>query len=340
MEKQPFRNTNFHYHNYLLASEEYQFRHQKTRTQESNLEELSNELATFFASDTLRRSAAALSHQLFSKKEYQIKMLPEVLQHLEQSDYEKIPAVALYFYCYKALTEPENESYFARLKQLIKKYLTNFPKNEMRDIYRHALNYCIFKMNQGSELFLREGFELYKSGLENDLLLENGILSTFTYKNIGIIGLKLKEFEWVKSYLENYKVYLNSEVSENIYTYNLAHYYFRTNNFSESMRLLQQTDFDDVLHNLDARRMLLRMYFELNELEALESLLESFTIYIRRKKVGYHGENYMNLIRYTKRLLALPPFDKKGEEISRENVVVGSIRALGIHIGFGFRLGK
>ena len=291
-QNQPFRNTNFHYYNYLLASEEYQFRHQKTRSSESNLEELSNELATFFLSDTLRRSGAALSHSAFSKKEYPIKLLPEVMEHIEKNDYQNVPAISLYFNCYKALAEPENEVYFQSLKTLLPQHLNNFPKSELRNIYLLAINYCIYKMNRGRNQFLREGFELYQSGLQNELLMENGFLSAYTYKNIAIIGLKLNEKEWVKNYLEKYKKYLRPENQENNYTLNLAHFYFRINNFQESMRLLQQTDFQDVLHNLDARRMLLIMYFELREYEALDSLLESFTTFIRRKEIGYHAKNY------------------------------------------------
>ena len=202
----------------------------------------------------------------------------------------------------------------------MQQHIDHFPKGEMRDIYLLAINHCIFKMNKGSDQFLREGFELYQSGLQNELLLENGFLSPFTYKNVAIIGLKLKEFAWVENYLEQYKKYLRPDTRDNIYTYNLAHYYFRTDNFSEAMKLLQQTDFEDILHNLDARRMLLRMYFELEEYEALESLLESFTTFIRRKKIGYHGENYLNLIKFTRRLLALPHFDKKGKRALIEQI--------------------
>jgi len=57
--------------------------------------------------------------------------------------------------------------------------------------------------------------------------------------------------------------------------------------------------------------MLLRMYFETGETDALESLLDSFETYIRRQKdLGYHGENYLNLIRLTRKLLQTPPGEK------------------------------
>lgn len=57
--------------------------------------------------------------------------------------------------------------------------------------------------------------------------------------------------------------------------------------------------------------MLLRMYFETGEVDALESLLDSFETFIRRQKdIGYHGANYLNLIRFVRRLLAIPTTDR------------------------------
>lgn len=49
------------------------------------------------------------------------------------------------------------------------------------------------------------------------------------------------------------------------------------------MQSLLQVAFKDVLNNLDARRMLLKSYFELGEYNALDSLLDSFSRYIHRQ---------------------------------------------------------
>ena len=72
------------------------------------------------------------------------------------------------------------------------------------------------------------------------------------------------------------------------------------------MELLQRVTFRDVLYNLNARRMLLRIYYELGEYDALDSLLDSFATYLRRQnELGYHREHYSNLIYFVRRLLIL-----------------------------------
>jgi hypothetical protein len=68
--------------------------------------------------------------------------------------------------------------------------------------------------------------------------------------------------------------------------------------------LLQEVSLKEVLFNLDARRVLMRIYYELGEFSALDSLLESFTVYLHRQKnLGYHKNNYQNLIKFVKKLL-------------------------------------
>ena len=43
----------------------------------------------------------------------------------------------------------------------------------------------------------------------------------------------------------------------------------------------------------------------------LEAHLNAMNNFIRRKRVlGYHKDNYLNIIRYTKKIMALKPYDK------------------------------
>ena len=64
----------------------------------------------------------------------------------------------------------------------------------------------------------------------------------------------------------------------------------------------------------------MRIFYELEEYDSLFSHLDSFQIYIRRREVSdYHRKNFMNVIRFVKRLVALPELDKKmREELQRE----------------------
>ena len=313
LEKETFRDSKYYFQKYQLGLEEAMFTMPQRRSGEMNLQSTANQLTISYISSMLRLSCNIQSHQTMSKQVYDLKLLPEVLALIESGFFLDVPSIAVYFRCYSAFEWLEknqieaSENNFEELKHLIAKHWKLFPPSEIRDIYLFAINYCIKRLNAGDRNFIREAFELFRSGLINKTLLEEGILSSFTYKNITRLGMALKEDEWVEQFLEMYKKYLLPRERENTWRYNLAFFYFQQQKYKQAMRLLLQTEFKDVLNNLDARRMLLKSYFELGEFNALDSLLDSFLRYIHRQKilVGYHKENYLNLIRFVKKIIQI-----------------------------------
>ena len=303
--KQPYRNAHFHFNNYLLYIERVEaYPTQKVRTKDPQLQKSIDELTFFYISDILKQSCGVLSVQAMMQKNYTMNFLNEVLAHVEETDYSGKPAIEIYFNVYKALSDLNEEKYFSKLKYLIEKHWPDFPPAESRAIYLLAINCCIMRLNKGNRRYIREAFELYKSGLENEVLLENGVLSTFAYSNVCRLGLSLKEIDWVESFLKSHESYLPYAERENTFTYNLAYLYFQKPDYENAMELLQKVDFKDVLNNLDSRRMLLRIYYELGYYDSLDSLLDSFKTYLsRQKNIGYHKDNYANLIYFMKKIL-------------------------------------
>lgn len=59
--------------------------------------------------------------------------------------------------------------------------------------------------------------------------------------------------------------------------------------------------------------MLIATYYELNEYDALESLLQAFKMYIRRERsLPVERKNhYLNLIKFTNTLIKIPHKEKK-----------------------------
>ena len=94
------------------------------------------------------------------------------------------------------------------------------------------------------------------------------------------------------------------------------------------MRLLVQFDSEDYLLTLGAKTLLLKMYYESEEFEVLDSLLESIRIYLQRKQVlGYHKKHFENIIRFTKKMMDIPPFDKTKKEQLRQEILSTKIQS-------------
>ena len=313
---QPHRNMEYHYLNHLLHLEKYESGATEKRTASRSFQEMSDETTVFFIASKLRQSCTALMHKAVSETDFKMDFLGEILAQVERQQLQQMPAVGMYYYGYKALSDMGNPGWFDQLRQAMQLHFQHFPNDEMRDIYTLAVNYCIRQINtqqgkQGQSFFLQQVFDIYKEGLGNGVFLNNGVLSRFTYNNIANAGLGLKAFDWVEQFLKDYKNHLEPKHQESAYLFNLASLYFRKPDYDQALQLLIQADFDDLLHNLDARRMLLRIYYDLGESDALDSLLDSFSIFLRRRRdIGYLRQNYLNLIRFTKKLLQIPKEDK------------------------------
>lgn len=228
----------------------------------------------------------------------------------------EIPGIRLYTRLLQALKNPEEEAAFLEAQDLLNQFSGQFREAERKELYLISLNFCIRKINSGHAAFRDLAFQLYKNGLENKALFDNGILSQFTYKNATSAGIMVGQFDWVRDFLEQYKKYLHPRERHSTYTYNLAVYHFRLQNYDQAMELLRDANLgDDSLTNLDARSMLARIYYERGFWDALDALLDSFTAYLRRHNdVGYQKANYENLIRFLRKLMRNAPLNKDLQE--------------------------
>jgi hypothetical protein len=306
LETHPHHSTDFHLQTFQLTLEEYQYRHQKQRSGELRLQKISNSLTDAYATELLRQACVMLSHKNVSQTIYKQVFLETILEKIESKVYKCPPSVSVYFHAYKALTDSTQLVDFQNLKRTIIHNNALFPVSETRDLYLLAINFCIKKLNSGERNYEIEALDLYKNGLENGAILENKQLSPYTYKNVMMLALKQGEYAWTEQFLLKFKKHLPEKERENLFKYNLALFHFRQKNYPQAMILLQEVTLKEVLFNLDARRVLMCIYYELGELTALDSLLESFNIFLHRQKdIGYHKNSYQNLIKFVKKLLVM-----------------------------------
>ncbi len=306
LESRPERDIAYFRTKSRLLQEKTKSAEVRRRSGELFLDELTTAFSLAAIAETLRHACTLLSHQAFSAKDYRFPLLEPVLKLVEDSpEIRAEPIVNAYFLIYKTQTAAQTEPFFQELKTLIEQRHAVFPAEEIRDIYLFVINFCIKKINAGEKAFVGEALKLYKIGLEKGFLLENGVLSPYAYNNIMLIALASGEVVWAENFLHSYRESLPAKNRENNFRFNLATFYFRTDRPELAMELLRDTEFHETLQKLDGQRMLIRIYYEKREFQVLDSLLDSFRTYLYRKdSVGYHRNNYLNLIKIMKKMLA------------------------------------
>jgi hypothetical protein len=196
-----------------------------------------------------------------------------------------------------------------------------FSAEEVRDLYILAINFCIRRYNAGNPAYLGDQFDFYKDGLRQGYFLTDGELSRYTYQNAVTSGLIMREFDWVEQFVNDYREKLAEPYRESVFSFNLALLAYEKKQYDTALPLLQKAEYKDLLLNLAAKTLQLKIYFELDEIDLLEAHLSAFKTFLRRKKeLGYHRGNYLNTIYFTYKLLETNPFDKEARAVLRTEI--------------------
>lgn len=320
-QRLPVRNADFFEENYQLLLEKHRFAVETQAFENLDFQELSDRLDHAFLARKLWQSCFMLSHQSVSGASYRFGLLDAALMHVEQTDLSDIPAISIYYHCYRALTDPAERTHFQQFKTLLMRHEDLFPPEELRDLYILAVNFCIRQYNAGNPDYLAEQFELYRQGFAKKYFLTDGSLSRYTYQNAATIGLVMHELEWVEQFVHEYRQALKEEYRESAFSYNLARLQYQRRDMGKALQLLQKAEYKDLMLNLAAKTLQLKIFYELQEFDLLESHLQAIRAFIRRKKMArYQLENYLNTVNFTQKLLETNMFDKEEKAALRQEI--------------------
>ncbi len=313
-EDPAFARSLFRFH---LQKEQYAWEKRSRRYIDFPIEDLSTHLDAWYAGQLLQmacnESAQAALGPEASGKRSDRQRIEALTALLSGSPHHEHPEVALYYHGLHMLAAPEDGEAVETFRRLFEQHVGALPRNQAKELLMLAINHGIRRINAGEREALHSTLDFYLFGLDNKLLQdENGVLSKFTYNNVLMNFLALEEWDKALDFIEQYRAQLLPKEQDNVYRYNMAVYRFRRGEFDTTLELLRNVNFPDPMYNLESRKMLLKIYYEQQAFDALESLLENLLTWLRRhSEIGYQREMYRNLARFTGRLLRLPTQDRE-----------------------------
>ena len=312
IEHSPLRTEKYYEQVLDFQNENMKFALSNRRTSNLYFQEISETNDTLYLIRKLKAACSQLTHQSVYKTEYDSGLLKHIINEIENEGYLKVPAVAIFYYCFRFLSEEQSLSYFQKFKKNLSEYKAHFTKEDLSGHFRLGINYCIRKLNEGEKNYAREGWELYKEGLKENILVENNRISRFTFNNMVAMALLLKKFTWVENFISEQKHLLPEDFRHQTEMFNFARLEFARGAFGQALIHLQEAEYKDLVNSLIAKMLQIKIYYELKEFETLESLLDSFTQFIRRREVSdYHSINFLNNIRFLRKIMTVPVYNKE-----------------------------
>lgn len=321
LERQPLRNSDYYLRAGTLLWEEARFNTLPTPEGEQYLIKLSDNADLIWLTQKLRYLCLHTTYRTRFNSNHLLSLRQEVEDILARYPFLENTAIATWYYCLKMLETPDASAYFSHVKQGVIKHGHTFNLDELRDMHLFAINYCIRRANQGQKEFAHDIMDFYKDGLQKGHLLDNGVLSHFTYYNIVAAALHTQDYEWVEQFIPQYRTTLERSYRDSAYSFNMARLKFARKDYNEALELLQHSNYHEPLLNMAAKTMSLKIYYALGEFDVLSAHLEAFIKYIRRKPgLGYHRNNYLQLARLTQKLISLNWNDKAEVQALRQKI--------------------
>ncbi len=321
------RDTEFYYKKFLLSEVANKNDKKKNiRNREIYLQEVVDAFDVYYFANKLKYACHILSNQRIISNKYNIYFIQEIIEFLDKNKAQfNQPTIEVYLSLYHLLSIG-TDNYFIEIKVLLEKYKLQFDKNESKEIYFMIISYCIKQLEKGNQVsyFLQEMYDLYQQGIASEILLENNYLSPWTFKNVVKLGLRLKHFDITEQFIDENINRLQEHFRSDAFHYNKADLYYYKNEPHQALDFLIQVEFSDIYYILDTKKLMLKIYFDIDEYDALESLIASFRIYLKRNKIISENkrDSYLNFIKIIEKINKEKSIENLLEEIEQTSPIV------------------
>ncbi|MEM1215467.1 MAG: hypothetical protein AAGJ82_07275, partial [Bacteroidota bacterium] len=317
----PHRHRQYFWQQFQFEEEQFTWQSHQGRAPAGNFKEQEAALQQTFMAYKLRLACLRAAHQNISGEDCAIELLPEILALAQRSPYADQPTISIYYQVYQMQTGTGREAAFQQYQRLLREHLAIFPPEEKRDLLLMGINFCVRRINEKGAIYLRQVLNLYRRGLDNELLLRHGWLSGFTFTNITIAAIGCGEYEWAANFVVDYRPQLPPGQRASIYALNAARVAYASGAHRQALLLLHRFEDKDFFHQMSARLLQLKVYFEGGDFQLLAAHLKNTRAYLRRQsRHPYHRKIYINILSLTEQLMKLPPYDHAKRKQLRKRI--------------------
>jgi len=266
-----------------------------------------------------------LNFQRIFGQVYDVSVFEYMENYLKESPLLDIPLIKIFYTALHVTREPDEIKYFEQLKTYLEEMNDVLSDSVKTQLYRIINNHCTRKINQGKSEYLQEAFMNYQKMLKYNILTERKYIPVNTFRNCVSLACRLKEFEWVEGFIEKNRNRLDPEFRDSVCHFNQGQLYFHKKEYKMAVHHLIRMDAIYVDYNTDARLLLIKSYYELDDdySERSEQIFRSFMEYMRQSK-RHKPRQKKRYINFVKTLIGLyrikHRFGNRSIDVIRERI--------------------
>lgn len=202
----------------------------------------------------------------------------KMLSLLEKRKSQWLWLIEIYYYAVKSIQNTDEPALIDKFKKLFFENIDKFSHREKYFIFNDFIAWIHFRDSKTGAYSIEEEFEITKKMLENNAYSQSDkdYLHVVLYRNILVMAVSLKEYEWFGKFIEDFTPRLKPEFRENMKNLAMANLYFEKGNFDEALSSLSNIPYDVFVYKIDIKNLMLRVYYELELFDQAFSLIDAF----------------------------------------------------------------
>lgn len=253
---------------------------------EEVLKMINDESLKFFLSVFFKNSHRILNKQrTFFKYGYSPKNFETACNIIESNPDEFMNESYIMLHYYAAmLYKNYDEASFTTLYDFIFKNFRKLDSGDATDILVALINYCRTQSLKGEREFELKAFEIYKLMADNNIWTKGNLLRPSVYRGAVSVACNCKDFVWAENFIKNFKELQPQEHIESNYFLCFGRLYFDSKQYGKAIEHLAQVKNEDSSYKYETDALLMKIYYEINETEALFSKIDSFRHWINNNE--------------------------------------------------------
>lgn len=324
LKKLKYKNSD--YYNYKYVFESYKDISKNLELRGSNEIYGSSTINSFIdysAITVLKYYSRILNNMKVFRLNINIKVLDEMTDLFHRYKMITEPLALIYYNIIQLQKEPLNETFFYRIKAMLKKYEDRLEQSELRGFYTFLHNYCYERIDKGNIKFVKERIEVMQIFMNKGYCYISGLMRPEFFSSMVLTLLTLKKLSQAEDFIRKNSEILpgNSRAQQLDFAY--ANLFMHKKQFTKSMEYLSKITFNDIFEKLRTKVVYLMVYYEAGMYESALYHAASFRKFIINNKniTGFVYERHLNFIKQCEILIkfkmgkikdpSMPGFEKK-----------------------------
>lgn len=295
---------------------------QDNRSLSIGIEEVSQKLDQFFVIEKLKLAVPIANRNFILNQSSGLDFIKEALSMYQRYQWTDYPLLRALYLALEMFWHTESDEAFIAFANYLHQFGKSIPNDGIQALYTYALNFCSIQSKRGKTNYLDHMFLLYQEMIQQGLLLVSPSTAPPNFKNAVTLAIKLKKYQWTEDFIRQNSEKLPESHRDIIVHYSMATLAFVQEEFSIAQKHLLEVEFLDPFYRLSADILLLKIYYEIEEVESLYFRIQALRKYLQRDKTlaEQNRKAYINFVRILHKMARLR-FDHNSSLERLENMI-------------------